>query len=166
MVISMAKIPRIVGVISDTHGLLRPEAKAALAGSDLIIHAGDIGKPEILAELKAIAPLFVVRGNVDNGGWADQLPPRETVQFGASTIYILHNLHEIDLDPDASGFQAVITGHTHRTHEYQKGKTLYLNPGSAGPKRFDYPVTVARLHVEKMPWRFEIIQLQLDHKLE
>src|SRR5882724_862152 len=102
MVISMAKSPRIVGVISDTHGSLRPEAKSALSGSDLIVHAGDIGKEEILDELKAIAPLFVVRGNVDNGGWANQLPTKEIVEFGGSTIYILHNLHELDVDPEAA----------------------------------------------------------------
>jgi putative phosphoesterase len=166
MVISMAQIPRIVGVISDTHGLLRAEAKTALAGSDLIIHAGDVGKLEILAELKTIAPLFVVSGNVDNGGWADQLPTKEIVEFSGSTIYILHNLSELDLDPAAAGFHAVITGHTHRAHEYRKGKTLYLNPGSAGPKRFDYPVTVARLYVAEAPWRFEIIQLHVNHRLE
>jgi len=158
----MEKIPRIVGVISDTHGLLRPEAKAALVGSDLIIHAGDVGKPEILSELKAIAPLFVVRGNVDNGEWANHLPLNETVEFSGSTIYILHNLHELDLDPEAAGFDAVITGHTHKAHEYRKGKALFLNPGSAGPKRFDYPITLARLHVEEIPWRFEIIPLQLN----
>jgi uncharacterized protein len=158
----MAKIPRILGVISDTHGLLRPEALVALAGSDLIIHAGDVGKPEILAELKAIAPLFVVRGNVDNGDWANQLPTKEIVEFSGSTIYILHNLHELDVDPDAAGFAAVITGHSHKVHEYRKGKVLFLNPGSAGPQRFDLPITVARLHVEKMQWRSEIIQLHCN----
>src|SRR5260370_9507755 len=118
MVISVAKIPRIIGVISDTHGLFRPEAKAALAGSDLIIHAGDVGKLEILTELKTIAPLFVVRGNVDNVGAADQFPTPDIPYFSGSTIYILHDLNELDLDPDAAGFQAVITGHTHRAHEY------------------------------------------------
>jgi uncharacterized protein len=161
----MAKTPRVVGVISDTHALLRPEALVALAGSDLIIHAGDVGKPEILDELKAIAPLFVVRGNVDNGEWANQLPTKEIVEFSGSTIYILHNLHELAVDPDAAGFDAVITGHSHKVHEYRKGKVLFLNPGSAGPQRFDLPITVARLHVEKMPWRFEIIQLQLNKKI-
>jgi uncharacterized protein len=160
----MAKIPRIVGVISDTHGLLRPEAKAALHGSDLILHAGDVGKPEILDELKAIAPLFVVRGNIDHGGWANELPTREIVQFDGSTIYLLHNLDELDVDPDAAGFAAVITGHTHKAHEYRKGKVLFLNPGSAGPRRFTLPITVARLHVEKVPWRLEIIRLPLNIK--
>jgi uncharacterized protein len=160
----MAKIPRIIGVISDTHGLLRPEALVALGGSDLIIHAGDVGKPEILDELKAIAPLFVVRGNVDNGEWAKQLPTKEIVAFDGAAIYILHNLQELDVDPDALGFDAVITGHTHKVHEYRKGKVLFLNPGSSGPQRFDLPITVARLHVEKVPWRFEIIRLQPNKK--
>jgi uncharacterized protein len=160
----MTKSPRIVGVISDTHGLLRPEAKVALSGSDLIIHAGDVGSPEILDELKAIAPLFVVRGNVDHGGWANPLPTKEIVEFGGSTIYILHNLHELDVDAGAAGFDAVITGHTHKVHEYRKGKVLFLNPGSAGPQRFDLSITVARLHVEKVPWKFEIIQLQPTKK--
>jgi hypothetical protein len=152
----------ILGLISDTHGLLRPEAVSALQGSNAIIHAGDVGSSAILDELKTIAPLFVVRGNVDNGEWANQLPLRETIDIGSSTIYVLHNLHELDVDPGAAGFQAVITGHTHKAHEYRKGKVLFLNPGSAGPKRFDYPVTVARLYAHKMPWRFEIIQLQIE----
>jgi putative phosphoesterase len=156
----MIKIPHLVGILSDTHGWLRPEAKAALIGCDLIIHAGDVGKPEILSELKAIAPLFVVRGNVDNGEWANQLPLRETLDLGGFTIYVLHNLQELDVDPEVAGFQAVITGHTHKAHEYRKGQVLYLNPGSAGPKRFDYAISVARLHVENKPWRFEIIHLQ------
>jgi putative phosphoesterase len=160
----MARISRIIGLISDTHGLLRPEALVALSGSDLIIHAGDVGKPEILDELKAIAPLFVVRGNVDNGVWAKQLPTKEIVEFDGATIYILHNLHELDVDPDAAGFDAVITGHTHKVHEYRKGKVLFLNPGSAGPQRFDLPITVAHLHVAKAPWTVEIVQLHVNKK--
>ncbi len=155
----MKEIPRIVGVISDTHGLLRPEAKQALRGSDLIIHAGDVGNPAIIAELKAIAPLFVVRGNVDKGAWADDLPVKEVVEFSRSSIYVFHDLHNLDLDPEAAGFHAVVTGHTHRAHEYRKGKVLFLNPGSAGPKRFDLPITLARLNVEKEPWSVEFVQL-------
>src|SRR5260370_33660556 len=157
----MTKSPRIVGVISDTHGLLRPEAKVALSGFELIIPAGDVGNPEILDELKAIAPLFVVRGNVDHGGWANPLPTKEIVEFGGSTIYILHNLHELDVDADAAGFDAVITGHTHKVPEYRKGKVLFLNPGSAGPERFDLPITAARVAVEKVRWSVDIIQLHL-----
>ncbi len=155
----MKEIPRIVGVISDTHGLLRPEAAQALHGSDLIIHAGDVGNSDIIAELKTIAPLFVVRGNIDKGAWANDLPANKVIQFGHSSIYVIHDLHDLDLDPEAAGFSAVITGHTHRAHEYCKGKVLFLNPGSAGPKRFDLPITLARLNVEKEPWRVEFIPL-------
>jgi len=155
----MKEIPRIVGVISDTHGLLRPEAAQALHCSDLIIHAGDVGNSDIIAELKTIAPLFVVRGNIDKGAWANDLPANKVVQFGQSSIYVIHDLHDLDLDPEAAGFSAVITGHTHRAHEYRKGKVLFLNPGSAGPKRFDLPITLARLNVEKEPWRVEFIPL-------
>lgn len=148
-----------MGVISDTHGLLRPEAAQALHGSDLIIHAGDVGNSDIIAELKTIAPLFVVRGNIDKEAWANDLPANQVVQFGHSSIYVIHDLHDLDLDPEAAGFSAVITGHTHRAHEYRKGKVLFLNPGSAGPKRFDLPITLARLNVEKEPWRVEFIPL-------
>jgi putative phosphoesterase len=155
----MKKIPRVIGVISDTHGLLRPEAIVALRGSDLIIHAGDVGNPEIIGVLKAIAPLFVVRGNVDTGAWANEIPAKEAIELGNSSIYVLHDLHELDLDPEAAGFSAVITGHTHRAHEYRKGKVLFLNPGSAGPKRFALPITLARLNVEREPWSVEFAHL-------
>jgi uncharacterized protein len=158
----MEKIPHIVGVISDTHGLLRPEARAALRGSDLIIHAGDVGKPEIILELRAIAPLFVVRENVDTGTWANQLPLTATVDFARSSIYVRHHLNDLALDPESAGFDAVITGHTHRAHEYWRGKVLFLNPDSAGPKRFDLPVTVARLHVDNVPWSVEFIPLKVS----
>jgi putative phosphoesterase len=149
----------LLGIISDTHGLLRPEATAALRGSDLIIHAGDVGNPQILDQLRSIAPVFAVRGNVDRGRWAAKLPLRETVDVGGSLIYVLHDLHDIDLDPKFSRIAAVISGHTHRAHEYHQDGALYLNPGSAGPKRFDYPVTLARLHVAVAPWTVELVQL-------
>jgi uncharacterized protein len=155
----MKEIPRIVGLISDTHGLLRPEAKQVLRDSDLIIHAGDVGSADVIAELKAIAPLFVVRGNVDKGAWANDLPAKEVVQFSRSSIFVLHDLHDLDLDPEAAGFNAVVTGHTHRAHEYRKGEVLFLNPGSAGPKRFDLPITLARLNIEKEPWSVEFVLL-------
>ena len=154
-----SKTRGVIGVISDTHGLLRPEATAALRGSDLIIHAGDVGDPAIIEELRAIAPLFVVRGNVDRGGWAAKLPLRERVDVGGSLIYVLHDLHDIDLDPKFSGITVVISGHTHRAHKYHQDGALYLNPGSAGPKRFDYPVTLARIHVAVAPWTVELVQL-------
>jgi uncharacterized protein len=157
--VGMSSTPQTLGIISDTHGLLRPEAKEALYGSDLIIHAGDIGNLEIISELRAIAPLFVVRGNVDQGKWASEIPETEVIQFSDFSIYVLHDLQELDLDPEFAGFHAVISGHTHRAHEYRRGNVLFLNPGSAGPRRFDLPITVARLHVAKRPWNVELIRL-------
>jgi len=149
----------LLGIISDTHGLLRPEALAALQGSHAIIHAGDVGNLAILDQLKTIAPVFAVRGNTDRGDWATQLPLRETVELEASLIYVLHDLHDIDLDPKFSEISMVVTGHTHRMHEYWKEGVLYLNPGSAGPKRFDLPISVARLDLLKTPWQVEFINL-------
>ncbi len=134
-----------LGVIADTHGLLRPEAVAALQGADLIIHAGDVGKPEILATLRDIAPLYVVRGNVDKGPWADGLPLTEVVSYGDQLLYVLHDRHALDLTPAAAGFAAVISGHSHQPLiEWRQG-VLYFNPGSAGPRRFTLPITVGRL---------------------
>jgi putative phosphoesterase len=127
---------KVVGVISDTHGLVRPQALDALRGSDLIIHAGDIGTPEVLDELNAIAPVFAVRGNVDRGAWADNLPVSEVVQAGDKSLYVLHNLDELDLDPLAADMHAVITGHSHRPMIREQAGVLYFNPGSAGPRRF------------------------------
>ena len=138
----------LVGVISDTHGLLRPEALAALRGSEYIVHAGDVGKAEILDQLRAIAPVTAVRGNVDHGAWADALPETEVVELASISIYVLHDLQKLDLDPSASGFAAVISGHTHQPKsEFKKG-VLYLNPGSAGPRRFHLPITVAVMRIE------------------
>ena len=149
----------LLGIISDTHGLLRPEALAALQGSHAIIHAGDVGNLAILDQLKTIAPVFAVRGNTDRGDWATQLPLRETVELEGSLIYVLHDLHDIDLDPKFSEISMVVTGHTHRRHEYWKEGVLYINPGSAGPKRFDLPISVARLDLLKTPWQVEFINL-------
>lgn len=136
-----------VGVISDTHGLLRPEAVAALGGVDLIIHAGDVGAPEVLARLRAIAPTWAVRGNVDHGGWAQALPLTDVVRAGSLDIYVLHDLDTLDLDPAAAGFAAVISGHSHRPKAEWRGHVLFLNPGSAGPRRFALPVTLSRLRI-------------------
>ena len=149
----------ILGIISDTHGLLRPQALDALRGSDLIIHAGDVGDPKILVQLRFIAPVYAVRGNTDRSDWATALPLRETVKAGDSLIYVLHDLHDIDLDPKFSEISIVITGHTHLPHEYWREDVLYINPGSAGPKRFDLPITVARLELHKTPWHVEFIDL-------
>ena len=136
-----------VGVISDTHGLLRPEAVDALRGSDLILHAGDVGKPEVLASLKAIAPVVAVRGNNDSGPWADALPVSEIVEVGTVALYLLHDVAELDLDPAASRLAAVIAGHSHRPSAEVRDGVLFLNPGSAGPRRFTLPVSLARLEI-------------------
>ena len=129
--------PRVhtVGVISDTHGLLRPEAVAALAGVERIVHAGDIGSPDVLAALGRIAPVAAVRGNNDREAWAARIPETEVVEVGDVSLYVLHDLHELDLDPRAAGFAAVIAGHSHQPRVEEKAGVLYLNPGSAGPRR-------------------------------
>jgi len=148
-----------VGIISDTHGLLRLEATRALAGVDLIVHAGDVGKAEVLAKLKEIAPVFAVRGNVDTEEWARALPETAVVDAGPACFYVLHNLQELDLVPAVLGFRAVISGHTHKTEQSEKNGVLYLNPGSAGPRRFRLPVTLALVEVEAKPWQVQIIEL-------
>jgi putative phosphoesterase len=139
----------IVGLISDTHGLLRPEALDALTGSDFIVHAGDIGDPEVLAALSRVAPVTAVRGNVDTQGWAKSLPETDVLEVGASMrLYILHNIEDLELDPAAAGFHAVIFGHTHKPGKQVKDGVLYVNPGSAGPRRFSLPISLGRLVVE------------------
>ena len=151
----------VVGVIADTHGLLRPEAVAALHGSDVIIHAGDVGDAEILARLREIAPTFAVRGNIDTSPWADALPLSEVVAVGSKQFYVLHNLMDLGSDPQAAGFAAVISGHTHRPHAQVRHDVLYLNPGSAGPRRFTLPIAVARIEVNGSHISHEIIELQV-----
>jgi uncharacterized protein len=150
-----------VGVISDTHGLLRPEAISALHGSDLILHAGDVGKPQVLEALQAIAPVVAIRGNNDEGGWADALPSTEVVEIGTSALYLVHDLALLDLDPVAARFAAVISGHSHRPSASVREGVLYLNPGSAGPRRFKLPVTIARATVSGGRVRTEIVELQV-----
>jgi uncharacterized protein len=153
------KTPTIIGVISDTHGLLRPEALAALRGSDQIIHAGDVGAPEILDELAAIGPVTAIRGNIDNGAWARRLPETEVVEVGGISIYVLHDLAQLDLKPEAAGFRVVIYGHSHVPKQEMRGGVLYFNPGSAGPRRFKLPVTVGRLILEGGSVRAEIVNI-------
>ena len=136
-----------IGVISDTHGLLRPEALAALRGSDYIIHAGDIGDPAILTRLGQLAPVTAIRGNVDRAAWANKIPATNVLEVHGVTIYILHNLNELDLKPEAAGFGVVVYGHSHVAKAEMKNGVLYFNPGSAGPRRFRLPVTVGRLTV-------------------
>jgi uncharacterized protein len=143
--------PRLhtVGVISDTHGLLRPEAVAALTGVERIIHAGDIGERAVLDALERLAPVSAVRGNNDRGGWARDLPETDVVEIGGVALYVLHDVHELDLDPRAAGFAAVIAGHSHQPGQQERDGVLYFNPGSAGPRRFRLPVSVGRLRVER-----------------
>jgi len=148
-----------IGLISDTHGLLRDEAMRALEGSELIIHAGDVGNPEIIRALEAIAPVIAVRGNVDIEPWASALPETEIVETNLSTIYVLHDVHALDLDPAAAGFHIVVSGHSHKPARTEHGGVVYINPGSAGPRRFQLPVTVARLDIGQTPWTVDFIDL-------
>ena len=149
----------ILGLISDTHGLPRPEAARALAGSDLIIHAGDVGAPDILDALRMIAPVVAVRGNVDTGAWASGLPATAVAEAGGTLIYVLHDLSELDLDPAATGFGVVVSGHSHQPTTAERGGVLFVNPGSAGRRRFKLPVTVARLDLGRRPRHVEFIEL-------
>lgn len=137
-----------VGLISDTHGLLRPEATAFLAGSDHIVHAGDVGDPGILDALSAIAPLTVVRGNVDTDTWALRLPESARVTVGGVVLYVLHDLHALDVDPRQHGFRVVVSGHSHKPVVTERDGVLYVNPGSAGPRRFRLPITAAELTID------------------
>jgi len=155
----MSRSPKFIGLISDTHGLLRPEALRALDDCDLIIHAGDVGDPQILETLKTIAPVFAVRGNVDTEPWALALPETEVVETDPATIYVLHDIHGLDLDPVAAGFHIIVSGHSHKPARTEHDGVIFLNPGSAGPRRFDLPVTVARLNVSRKPWAVEFIDL-------
>lgn len=150
-----------VGVISDTHGLLRQEAIEALRGSDHILHAGDVGDPEILDRLRRLAPVTAVRGNVDTEAWARKLPMSEVVELGRLCIYMLHNLDELDLRPEAAGFRVVVYGHSHRPKIEEKNGVLYFNPGSAGPRRFKLPISVGRLIIEDGRVRGELLELKI-----
>ena len=148
-----------LGIISDTHGLLRPEAVQALHGVNMILHAGDVGAEEILQRLKAIAPVFAVRGNVDTQPWAQELPLNALVQAQGANLYVLHNLDQLSFESEASGIQAVVTGHTHEAKQYERNGVFYLNPGSAGPRRFHLPVTLAIVDLTRKPWQAEIVRL-------
>ena len=145
----MASRVHTVGVISDTHGLVRPEALAALAGVERIVHAGDIGAPAVLAALGRIAPVTAVRGNNDREAWAAAIPETEVLEIGGASLYVLHDLHELDLDPRAAGFAAVIAGHSHQPRQEDRDGVLFFNPGSAGPRRFKLPISVGRLTIER-----------------
>ncbi|MCX5769830.1 MAG: metallophosphoesterase family protein [Candidatus Hydrogenedentes bacterium] len=149
-----------VGLIADTHTVLRPQVITAFRGVTRILHAGDVGSPLVLAELQTIAPVTAVRGNVDQGRWADQLSDTEIVEVGGVLIYLLHDLEDLPVDPYAAGFAAVVFGHSHKPETHYRDGVLYVNPGSAGPRRFANPITVARLQIAAGTVRPEIISLE------
>ncbi len=161
-----ANLPRIVGLISDTHGLLREEALQALRGSDLIIHAGDVGDFAILETLANIATLVAVRGNVDTAGWAKSLPETAVAEARGVNIYVLHDCKALDLDPRAAGFHIVVSGHSHQPGQSERNGVLYINPGSAGPRRFSLPITMARLDLAVKPWRVEFVDLEKKRRVK
>jgi putative phosphoesterase len=151
-----------VGLISDTHGLLRPEATAFLRGSDFIVHAGDIGDAGVLKALRALAPVTVVRGNNDNGPWAEAIAETAVLQIGEVFIYVLHNLADLDLDPVAAGFQVVVSGHSHRPSVEERDGVLYVNPGSSGPRRFKLPIAVAELQIAGESVKAKLVELEVS----
>jgi uncharacterized protein len=155
-------MPRI-GVISDTHGLLRPQALAFLRGSARIIHGGDIGDAGVLAELAAIAPLTAVRGNNDREQWADALHETETVRVGDIAIHVVHNIAELDIDPVAAGVRVVVAGHSHKPSVQERDGVLYLNPGSAGPRRFKLPISVAELMIDGTSVDARLVELDVGN---
>jgi putative phosphoesterase len=157
---STPKLPSRIGLISDTHGLLREEALLALRGSELIVHAGDVGEPEILEKLRELAPVVAVRGNVDTGAWASGLPETAVAEGSSASIYVLHDVNTLDLHPAAAGFPIVASGHSHRPGRREREGVLYINPGSAGPRRFHLPITVARLNLGVRPWALEFVDLE------
>ena len=148
-----------VGVISDTHGLLRPEAIAALAGVDHILHAGDVGDARILERLRAIAPLTAIRGNVDVSGVCATLPATDAVELGGRLFYLVHSIHDLDINPAVAGVAMVVSGHSHRADVEKRDGILYLNPGSAGPRRFDLPVTLAKVSLTEREMSVRIVTL-------
>ncbi|AWK99434.1 metallophosphoesterase family protein [Stutzerimonas stutzeri] len=148
-----------IGLISDTHGLLRPEAVAALQGCAQIIHAGDIGKPQVLDGLRAIAPLEAIRGNIDTADWAQVLPERLDLRIGGLTLHVLHDLKQLDINPLAAGVDVVIAGHSHKPKVERRDGVLYVNPGSAGPRRFSLPISLALLELNDGQAQVELISL-------
>jgi putative phosphoesterase len=155
------KLEHHVGIISDTHGLVRPEAIAALRGVDMILHAGDVGASQVLKTLNEIAPVVAVRGNNDKGEWAEALPDWEVVEIGSVSIYMLHDLKEIDISPSGAGFQVVVSGHSHKPSLEDRRGVLYVNPGSAGPRRFSLPVSIAELRVAGDRVSADLIELSV-----
>ncbi len=148
-----------IGIISDTHSLLRPEAIVSLRGCQHILHAGDIGSLEVIKELSSIAPVSAIRGNIDKDLWAAEFSDDEVVKIDGKYIYILHSLHDLDLDPVAAGFDIVVSGHSHQPNIERKDGVLYINPGSAGPRRFTLPITIAKLEITEQDVNAEIIEI-------
>lgn len=151
----------VIGLISDTHGLLRPQALAALEGSDHIVHAGDIVDPAILETLARIAPVTAVRGNNDHGAWAEAIPETAVLEVEATVIYALHDLADLDVDPAAAGFHVVVSGHSHKPASGLREGVWFVNPGSAGPRRFTLPISVGRLRIAGGTIEPELIELPL-----
>ncbi len=152
----------VVGVISDTHGMLRPEALTALADADYLVHAGDVGDEEILAALRAMAPLTVVRGNVDTHAWSMQLPHGDLLEVAGVRIYVVHDLATLDIVPASAGVSVVVYGHSHHPDVFSRNGVTYFNPGSAGPRRFRLPITVGRIDIENGVAHAKIVELNLD----
>ena len=148
-----------IGIISDTHGLLRPEAVELLRGSQHIIHAGDIGSPEIIPALEKIAPVTAIRGNVDTQSWARRFAETEVVELEGLHLYVIHDANALDLNPKAAGFAAVISGHSHQPKQEMKDGVLYFNPGSAGPRRFKLPISLGRLEITGGKLHAEILPI-------
>jgi uncharacterized protein len=155
------KNAQLIGLISDTHGLIRPQALGALTGVDLIIHAGDIGAPEVIDALKRIAPVVAIKGNNDRAGWAKSLSETKLITTADAKLYIIHNVKELDCDPVVDGIQVVISGHSHKPSVTTRDGVLYVNPGSAGPRRFKLPIAVGKLRVEGTNVKAEIIELEI-----
>jgi putative phosphoesterase len=152
---------KVIGLISDTHGLVRPQALVALDGVDLIIHSGDIGKPEVLQSLKTIAPLVAIKGNIDRDAWAKSLPDTKALKIGETRIYVIHNVNELDFSPAARGFDVVISGHSHKPGVATRDGVLFVNPGSAGPRRFKLPVALGKLRLDGHRVTAELIELAI-----
>jgi putative phosphoesterase len=155
-----------VGLISDTHGLLRPEARAFLVGCDYIIHGGDVGEPKILDELAFLAPLIAVRGNNDTGPWAVRLRETELIRVGNVFIYVIHDLAELDIEPGAAGVRVVVSGHSHQPKIEERGGILYVNPGSCGPRRFKLPISVGEITVSGSAVEARLVDLSATPRAE
>jgi uncharacterized protein len=150
-----------IGVISDTHGLLRPQAVAALRGVDRILHAGDVGAAAVLEELARLAPVTAVRGNNDHGPWAERLAQTQVIEIAETCVYVLHDLAELDVDPAAAAFSVVVAGHSHKPAIARRDGVLFVNPGSAGPRRFTLPIAVALLHIRGAEIDAEVVELSV-----